>query len=465
MPAQFVEDPTIGSALAGIGDTIMGGPMLQLKAASAYGDLMTKNLERQKLQQQMDTERQLGQSTTDLFNTNIQPGANAAPPAVAAPTTNVWGDVQPQAAPPAQANPQVDVIRQKKVQYYRDAIAAAIAKGDYPQAQKLQALGAMDVAGHSPADLGQRELAKAQGVDIPAAPLTPGSNDEVARSTLYAIEQKVQSGQQLSPQEAFAAHQAGNQLARAKTSVTTVGGLPTYQTSREFQPWSPALAGQLAGHHLDVSGAMMPQQPSVGAAPLTQGAPSTPPQTPAVQLQLAPGADYVNRETVLKSPAYQDAKTASDAAQSIVDAYTTPRQPGEPGWFRDQAALSKMREAVQAKQSRMVQLGATDVSQSQSYLKNIEDLLSQVGKGRELSPEVRMGIVGTAVSTARSAQQAYEAEVAPTRGRFTGQQGINPDIAVPKFSGVPSYDITMLGGKAPPSNSLNDLRRRLSVPQ
>src|SRR5215831_13791084 len=189
MPAQFIEDPTIGNALGQLGQTLMGGDMTTLRAAQTFGDIQMKNMERQKLQNEMDTQARVGQSLGDLYGQNVQ-AATAAPPAPTAVPSNVWGDptTQPSDAQPTPEQQRADQIKMKKAQYYRDAIAAAIAKGDFATAQKLATIGPMDIAGKTPTDLNQREIAKASGMDISITPPSPAMNDEMARSTIFNAE-------------------------------------------------------------------------------------------------------------------------------------------------------------------------------------------------------------------------------------------------------------------------------------
>ena len=480
---SFSGDPVFANSLGDIANAFATGPMRQLQAQQTAQDIYMKALERKRLEDQISTGNAAGAATQAVFQGQIapQPGAPAGADAAApAPSANVWGDttpaptaqggVAPNAPPPVKNNPMSAAY----AEMYRTQIEAARAKGDLAELRRLAAEGPMFVTGQTPQDFNTRELAHAQGVDIPTVPTTPGSTPEAASATLDNTERFLASNPnaQLSPQQALGALQAANKSAETTYDKDTASLITVPKAQL-----SPRLQAELARHGLTMAGTGTGVPPPGGTIP-GQPAPAGAPQQfgAAPLVRMTPDAARLQFENkTSKSTSYQDAKIASDAANDIHDLYTNPLAEGELPFLRDQAALTKYREAVQSHIARLAAVGGSrdDIAGSQSILANINDALAAAQQGKQLSEGQRKGLYNTAKLLAEGSNRSYEQEHSAARQHFTQQLGPEAgNVAVPSlqtktpdwktFGVFPTAPAaTATGGGGGSNTDPNAIRRRL----
>jgi hypothetical protein len=441
---SFSGDPVFANSLGDIANAFATGPMRQLQAQQTMQDIIMKGIERKRLEDQISTGNAAGAATQAVFQGQVNPqpgapgGADAAAPAAPA---NIWGDTTPAPqggivpnAPPPQ--PKQDPMTAARIEMYRTQIEAARAKGDLAELRRLAALGPMAVTGQVPQDFNTRELAHAQGVDIPTVPTTPGSTPEAASATLDNTERFLASNPnaQLSPQQALGALQAANKSAETTYDKDTASLITVPKAQL-----SPRLQAELARHGLVMAGTGTGVPPPGGTIP-GQPAPAGAPQQfgAAPLVRMTPDAARLQFENkTSKSTSYQDAKIAVDAANDIHDLYTNPLAEGELPFLRDQAALTKYREAVQSHIARLAAVGGSrdDIAGSQSILANINDALAAAQQGKQLSEGQRKGLFNTAKLLAEGSNRSYEQEHSAARNTYAQQLGPEAgNVAVPSLA-------------------------------
>jgi hypothetical protein len=475
---SFTSEPVFANSLGDIANAFATGPMRQLQAQQTMQDIIMKGLERQRLEDQIRTGNAAGAATQAVFQGQINPSPNAADATGGGQTTtsNVWGDTTPAAAPtggvapnappPVKNNPMAAAY----TEMYRAQIEAARAKGDLAELRRLAAEGPMFVTGQTPQDFQTRERMKISGVPIDITPTGPATSDEAARAVLTGAERQFATNPQtqLTRGQATDVLLAGNRVNPAETSFDPATGTST--TLRKVQPWSPAVAAELARHGLVMTGTgtgvPAPGATVPGAAPAPGGLPPAPTAaagSPVVTEQFSESAPYKHRDVVAKTQSYQDAQTAHDAAKSVIDAYGTPLPPDTPEFFRDTAAATNLRAAIVSHIQKIPALGTGpgDLSASQSYLANVSDLLKQATNGKALSPEQRRGMADTALMMAANANNSYEAEHGARRSLFESKMPGSGDIAVPRFGLNAPPDWRAFG--VIPKAGAQDARRRMGI--
>jgi hypothetical protein len=457
MPQIWTDDPTIGSALGGLAQTYASGPQIMLNVARIRSELATQALQRQQLQQQMDTNSALSKQAADQFGNLLGPNPTAPAPTAAqtTPPTSATaaaagdtsaatpidtsqldifgntvtnpGDAAPAAQPTVKAKPaaalppigdeQSFAVKQAKAQHYQTLYNALIVNHNYEGAEKVRKIAELDLGGHLPTTDQDAAIAKYQGVDVPDALILGG------------LENKVKAGQPLTPLEMSTAYRIGNTLAPAKTSI--VDG--NVQTLREQQPWSPGMVTALANGGFDVTGARgapiaTAATPTPGAPGLTPPAAAGPaaaptptagglPTTAAGAVSITPTQQGLMKyaDEIAKTPTYQDAKNTTDAAAAIKDLFSQPLVAGETPYARDQAALEKFREAVQAKVTRMGPIGdnnRNDMAGALGTIDRINSAIEAAKNGQALNQRQRVDLMHSAQLMANNALQSYQQEIA-----------------------------------------------------
>ena len=213
---------------------------------------------------------------------------------------------------------------------------------------------------------------------------------------------------QLSPQQALGALQAANKSAETTYDKDTASLITVPKAQL-----SPRLQAELARHGLVMAGTGTGVPPPGGTIP-GQPAPAGAPQQfgAAPLVRMTPDAARLQFENkTSKSTSYQDAKIAVDAANDIHDLYTNPLAEGELPFLRDQAALTKYREAVQSHIARLAAVGGSrdDIAGSQSILANINDALAAAQQAQAIVGRAAQRLVQHGETAGRRFEQIIRA--------------------------------------------------------
>ena len=281
----------------------------------------------------------------------------------------------------------------------------------------------------------------------------------VARNSLAAYEARLaQPGGALSRDEALTVKAiADNPTTGAppKTTTTTVGGIPTFETKRDYQPITPRMAQELQRHGIAMPGIDMRAAVGPAGGSPAQTPPAVPGATPApgapaprqgvspsdatlpggVQSQPAPGAELVARKAILDSDTYKDWKLSHNAATNVVTALA------KNNGYGDLAALQALQGALAA-HARLPHLGDSPELQKQtlSGLERVGEMIKQVSTpgGARLTPEQQGYVAQLATSAAKNAYDSYQLETEPTRATYK-KMGLDDTVAVPTIPTPPIY--------------------------
>jgi hypothetical protein len=491
MAEVFPQDPTIGAALGGLANSFGSGPRLMLEAWKAGTGIQHEQLQIQQLRQQLQ-DAAAGRTAADAVTADA-PGyatQGAFPPST---PEEVAADLQ---------------RRQNLQRYYQALQRQSISLGKPDAAPKLLGQSRADIYGIPNAQQ-PREVAKALGVDVGTTPspyvvmnpdgtvssrgmtfdygqipVMPGqaaiksgdmpanagplTDPGVARNTLAQYENRVANGGQLSREEALTVRAIADSPtlgAPPKSTTTTIGGIPQFETKRDFQPISPQMAAHLRNAHgINMPGIEAAPAGVPAATPTVPGA--TPPATApgvkpsseqppgGVQLQPTPGAELEARKVILASDTYKDWKLSHNAATNVISALK------QNNGYGDLAALQALQGALAA-HARLPHLGDSPELQKEtlSGLERVGEMIKSTTGGTRLTPEQQNYVAHLALSAAQNAYDSYQLETEPTRTTYK-KMGLDHEVAVPTIPAPPQYTPLQGGPTTAPVNPLDLIRRR-----
>lgn len=470
MPAVWTEDNTIGNALAGVSNAMYGGPMLQLKTMEIMQGLRQRNLEYQRLQQEMaksqqqtELSRQIGDQATQLFGSGADSGligsqgpmagASQGPSPSAgignigvgdgqsSPSPSVGSATQQPLAGPAAAGTQGAAATQG---VSNAAYRSQLAKW-YSTNMQLAALnGNLD---------GVRQLAhessQIMGENFGAANASEAlalhhmySNLKGPEANLYAsqLETHLQGGGQLTiPQARFMGLWAG------AAAPLTYEMLPSgeQQARRAGMPVSSGMLSEMARNGVTLPGLEAGPQAAAGGP---QGAPGAPgpagaPQPSALPTGLAgPRPSYYdqkNAEAVRADPVWQMANEQTSEAANVLQALSQGTTLG------DRVAIAAVLRTMIPNARTNLPAGSVAaedlLSKSQIWKEQFEKYLTT---GNRLLPEnVRAQIAQFAIGQAATAKSRYDSYYEPQRAAYRARGG-NDEVGIPRIPALTPPDLT-----------------------
>jgi hypothetical protein len=429
MPAVWTEDPTIGNALAGVANAAYMGPMTQLHATEIMQGIRQRNLEYQKLQEQLALSRQAGSLGSDIFNSptaGTQPSSSQdVTQSTTSPTSASTGigntgngqsspspslppvgqDVGTPASQRVGSSGNID-FRRNMATYYAAAIRLNMLNGNTAEAERLRQFASSLLHSDYGATSPQEMLVYHNAYSDPKG--------QEAMGLAGTLERKLAGTGQIMPYETqFMGRYADVNAPLTATSDGRFvrGGLPI----------TPAMMAHLSRNGINLGGfpALTQGQEGQGGqgAPAPGAAPPAGPQAPASaagpQWNLAgtPAAQAAQedaiRENITKTdPAFMHAQVSNqNATHGIYELAVPNEDPGAPAAHRAGMALyikSMLDNArVTGQGQEQIDDLTSKLEQARAYWEKL------FTSGGTLPPEIRASMARQMANNAQIASGSY----------------------------------------------------------